>query len=85
MEKNNFQRLEEEEISRLPELPLGIVKDNVHTQLDGFRAIGGMIDLYLSKLIDIFVAMTGGKSERSGRGNPPTDPDNSVPGGPGKG
>ncbi len=91
MAKNNFQRLEEEELSRLPDLPLGI-KHNVHNHLDSLRTIGGVIDLYLSKLVDVFIAMTGGKPERpsntffsdSGH-NPPTDPDSGGPGGPANG
>lgn len=88
---NNFQRLEEEEIEQLPEIPLGIAH-NVHNNLDNMRTMGSMVDLYLTKIVDVFVMMTGGKVERpnntftytSGHGSP-TEPDSGIPGGPAEG
>lgn len=85
---NNFQRLEEEEIEQLPQLPLGI-GHNVHNRLDNMRTMGSMVDLYLTKIVDVFVMMTGGKVERpnnnfspGGNHGRPTDPDADMPGGP---
>ena len=84
MAKNNFQRLEEEEIDRLPDLPLGIA-NNVYNNLNNLRTFGSVIDLYLSKIIDVFVMMTGGNATRSshtsGHGSP-TEPDSGIPGRP---
>jgi len=89
MRKNNFQRLEDEELDRLPDLPFSIA-NNVHNRLNNMRTIGNVIELYLTKVIDVLVMMTGGKSkpasknsftDTSGHGSP-TEPDIDGPGGP---
>ena len=87
---NNFQRLEEEEMDNLPQLPLGI-GHQVHNSLDNMRTMGSMVDLYLTKIVDVFVMMAGGKSERPNNGfspggshGTPTDPHSDGPGGPAK-
>jgi len=88
---NNFQRLEEEEKEHLPNIPLGIAH-NVHNSLDNMRTMGSMVDLYITKIVDVFVMMTGGKVERpnngfshtSGHGSP-TEPNSGIPGGPAEG
>ena len=85
---NNFQRLEEEEMDNLPQLPLGIAH-NVHNSLGNMRTMGSIVDLYLTKIVDVFIMMAGGKVERpnnnfrpnSGSGSP-TEPDRGMPGGP---
>jgi len=85
---NNFQRLEEEEMDRFAQ-PLGIIGNNVHNSLDNMRTMGSMFELYFTKIVDVFVIMTGGNSERSnntfshtsGHGSP-TEPDSGKPGGP---
>ena len=86
---NNFQRLEEEEMEQLPPLPLGIIGNRVHNRLDNMRTMGSMVDLYLTKIVDVFVMMAGGKVERpnnnfspGGSYGAPTEPDGDVPGGP---
>ncbi len=88
---NNFQRLEEEELNELTELPLGLIGNKVHNSLDNMRTMGSMVELYLTKIVDVFVMMTGGNAERpnntfshtSGHGSP-TEPDSHIPGGPTK-
>ena len=86
---NNFQRLEEEEINDLPELPLHTINNNIHNRIDNMRTMGSIVDLYLSKIVDVFVMMTGGKVERrnntfthSGGHGSPTEPDSGYPSGP---
>jgi hypothetical protein len=88
MGKNNFQRLEEEELGNLPDLPLGIAH-NVHNSLDNMRTLGGVVDLYLTKIIDVLIMMSGGTVDRSGNSfssstnhGTPTDPDRGTPRGP---
>ena len=86
---NNFQRLEEEELNELTHVPLGIISNNVYNRLDNMRTMGSIVDLYLTKIVDVFVMMAGGKVERpnntfshtSGHRSP-TEPDSGVPGGP---
>ena len=86
---NNFQRLEEEEINRFTELPLGIIGNSVHNKLDNMRTMGSIVELYLTKIVDVFVMMTGGNAERpnntfshTGGHGSPTEPDTGTPGGP---
>ena len=86
---NNFQRLEEEEINRFKEQPLDIIGNKVHNKLDNMRAMGGIVELYLTKLVDVFVMMTGGNTQRpnntfshTGGHGSPTEPDTGKPGGP---
>ena len=85
---NNFQRLEEEEMDNLPQLPLGI-SHNVNNSLGNMRTMGSIVDLYITKIMDVFVMMAGGKVERpnnnfgpiGGHGSP-TEPDGRMPDGP---
>ncbi len=85
---NNFQRLEEEEIDRLPDLPLGI-SQNVNNTLGGMRTFGSIIELYLAKIFDVVTMMAGGEVKRpqntfnhtEGHGTP-TEPNSDSPRGP---
>ncbi len=81
---NNFQRLEEEEIDRLPDLPMGIAQ-NVNSTLGGMRTFGSIIELYLAKIFDVVTMMAGGDnntfSDPGGHGSP-TEPDGGSPRGP---
>ena len=86
---NNFQRLEEEEMDGFTQSPLGIIGNNVYNSLDNMRTMGSMVELYITKIVDVFVMMAGGNAERpndsfshtSGHGSP-TEPDSCQPGGP---
>jgi len=87
---NNFQRLEEEEIDRLPDLPMGIAQ-NVNNTLGGMRTFGSIIELYIAKIFDVVTMMAGGETERSdnnfgqtGVHGAPTEPDRGTPRGPHK-
>lgn len=88
---NNFKRLEEEELDRLPDLPLGI-SQNVNSSLGNMRTLGSVVELYFAKIFDVFVMMAGGRidtppnnfSNPGGHGSP-TEPDSGIPGGPSEG
>ena len=56
---NNFKRLQEEELNRIPDL--SDTQRSVHNQVEGMRTIGEVVELYLAKVLDVFVVMTGGK------------------------
>jgi len=87
---NNFQRLEEEEIDRLPDLPLGIAQ-NVNDTLGGMRTFGSIVELYLAKIFDVVTMMAGGEVKRpqnkntfthTGGHGSPTEPNGDTPRGP---
>ena len=61
----NFKDLEDEILNETP-MPLGI-KSNVQGQLSNMRTFGGIIELYLSKIIDLFIDMFGGTNESTAK------------------
>jgi len=61
----NFKDLEETVLNETP-LPLGI-KSNVQGQLGNMRTFGGIIELYVSKILDILAAMFGGADNSGAR------------------
>ena len=85
---NNFKRLEEEEHRRLP----GDTQRSVRNRIGNMRTVGQVFELYMTKILDLFVMMTGGDvDDRSNkRKSPnkgyPTDPEGDAPtGGPSAG
>ena len=85
---NNFKRLEEDDIDRLPDLPPGIAH-NVNNTLGNMRTFGNIVELYLTKLADVVTMMAGGKVDRSidggqegGEPHAPTDPNAPIHRGP---
>lgn len=76
METNNFQKLmqeEEENYQRLQE-------DRVHSKVWGtlslFRLVGDLVDVFVPRVVDVFVMVAGGRgeSEKDGRPVPPRPP-----------
>lgn len=55
---NNFKRLQDEELTRVPDL--SDTQRSIHNQVEGIRTIGEVVELYLTKVLDVFVVMTGG-------------------------
>lgn len=87
---NNFKRLQEEELDRVPDL--GDTQRAVRDKVSNMRTVGQVFELYMTKILDLFVVMTGGNvQERSStRKSPdkgyPTDADGDTPpGGPSAG
>ncbi len=66
MRTNNFKRLEEEEFNNMPEPPAEI-QNNIVGQVNLFRFIGDIIELYLPKVVDLFVQMSGGDQSSARR------------------
>lgn len=68
---NNFKRLQEEESSRVPDL--SDTQRSVRNQVTGMRTIGDVVELYLTKVLDVFVVMTGGTIEKKSSKRRPAD------------
>ncbi len=60
---NNFKRLQEEELERVPDLRNN--QRSVRNQLDNMRTVGNVVELYLTKILDLFVVMSGGRISTS--------------------
>lgn len=70
---NNFKRLQEEQVKRAPDM--GDEQRFIRNRLDGARTFGQVVDLYLTKILDLFVVMTGGEvSNKNNRPQPPNYP-----------
>lgn len=62
--KNNFEALEEhwgEEYGPAP----GIIRENVQHTRNTVGLFGGMIELFIPRLIQLFVGLLGGKSDEA--------------------
>lgn len=70
--RNSFKELEKENMERF-EKESQSVKDKIDGETSSYKFIGDVLDLYFSKVMGVFVAMSGGKSE-----NQPIE-DNSNP------
>jgi len=68
---NNFKRLQDEELNRVPDL--SDTQRSVHNQVEGMRTIGEVVELYLAKVLDVFVVMTGGTIAKKSTKRSPTD------------
>ena len=61
--KNNFQRLHDDEMNRVPDL--SDTQREVRQRIEGMQTIGQVVELYLTKILDAFVMMTGGEVDSS--------------------
>ena len=61
----NFKDLEKNVLEETP-MPLGI-KSNVQGRLGNMRTFGGVIDLYLSKILDLLIDMFGGTDKSNAK------------------
>jgi len=68
---NNFKRLQEEELNRAPDL--SDTQRTVHNQVEGMRTMGEVVELYLAKVLDVFVVMTGGTVTKKSSKRRPAD------------
>ena len=87
---NNFQELfEEEERDVQDSNALRGIQSNVWQTLGVFKFVGQIVEVYLPKVISMFIMASGGNTGGSGGGsNPPSsggsiDPDDLKPKGPG--
>lgn len=62
MAKNNFKELEKL-LSENKEFTFEKVKNNIVSSRNLFGFIGDIIELFIPRIIDVFVGMAGGESE----------------------
>ena len=55
--KNNFHKL------NFDSKPSPEIENNIAANLYSFRAVGGVVELYLTKLFDFFIELFGGDSD----------------------
>jgi len=67
--KNNFQRLHDDEMDRVPDL--SDTQREVRQRIEGMQTIGQVVELYLIKILDAFVIMTGGEADSSNKNRKP--------------
>ncbi len=60
--RNSFKELEKENMERF-EKESQNVKDKIDGETSSFKFIGDVLDLYFSKVMGVFVAMSGGKDD----------------------
>ena len=64
--ENNFEKIEEDLISQFGEPPKS-VKRNIDESFSIFRMIGNIIELFMPKVIEVFVNLAGGDKDDSGK------------------
>jgi len=57
---NNFKRMQEEDEMRYGELEEKRVKSGIMGTLGFLRFVGQLVDIYLPRVVDMFVATAGG-------------------------
>jgi len=84
MEDNNFKRLYEDEENAYEVKHHQKIRANVLGTLGLFRLVGDLVDVFLPRVMDIFVMASGGRDDGPGpvrsRKAPPTDPRRPNPG-----
>ena len=81
---NNFQRLMQEEERRTPPPPPSI-KNNLGGTMKVYRFLGQVVELYLPRVFDLFILLSGGEKEQEssrkdpGSGGSPGGPSTSGP------
>jgi hypothetical protein len=81
---NNFQRLMQEEERRTPPPPPRI-KNNLGGTMKVYRFLGQVVELYLPRVIDLFILLSGGEKPQTGSRKDPGSgrgPSGPNPGGP---
>jgi len=71
--RNSFKDLEKENISRF-ESESENVKNKIEGETSSYKFIGDILDLYFSKVMGVFVAMSGGSDNKKNQ-----EKDNSNP------
>ena len=68
MASNNFKRLLATEEERITPLPLQEIKQNLSGSMSVFKFFGQIVELYLPKVFELFVAAVGGSDTESAHG-----------------
>jgi hypothetical protein len=84
MEKNNFQRLLDEDVNRLESEDAGQYKrimGSVTSSLGFFRMLGDVADLYMSRAVGVMIMAAGGPAPDSKK-DPASAPKSNTPSAP---
>ena len=71
--KNNFQRLEEEQVRKYNTSARQDVQNNLVQTFGIFKFIGQLVDVYLPTVIEFFISSAGGNSTSASRHRPPSE------------
>ena len=63
---NNFKELEKEQVEQFSQIQKEKVKSSIDSSVGMFRFIGDIFELYLPKVVDMFVRMSGGGPNENG-------------------
>lgn len=61
---NNFKKLQEQELSDV-EFRSNSIKSGISSSMGAFRFVGDMLDLFIPKVLGIFVNMAGGDDRKT--------------------
>jgi len=75
---NNFKRMQEEDETRYEESHERRVKSGVVGTLGFLRFVGQLVDIYLPRVVDVFIATAGGNVSHGSKKHHP-DPATSGP------
>ncbi len=71
MAGNSFKRMEEEQLRRNPEAPRS-VGEGVDSSISFVKMVSNVLELYLPRVFDVLVTMSGGKVKHEKDGVPPS-------------
>jgi len=71
MAGNNFKRLEEEQLRRNPEAPEQVGR-GVDSSIGFINIVSNVLELYLPRVFDMLVTMSGGRVKQEKDGMPPS-------------
>lgn len=60
---NNFQQLQEQEENRFLTQDKNQIRENLSATFSSFRFVGDVVDVYLPKVLEMFVVILGGDED----------------------
>ena len=70
MAVNNFKRLEDDQLRRNPQAPPN-VEERIGSSMNFIRMVSNVLELYIPRVFEVFVSMTGGGSRSDEKDTPP--------------
>jgi len=70
MAVNNFKRLEDDQLSRNPQAPPK-VEERIGSSMGFIRMVSNVLELYIPRVFEVLVTMTGGNSRSDEKDTPP--------------
>lgn len=78
---NSFKEMQDEDLDKNPQAPK-LIENNLNSNMQSMHTFGNVVELYISKVVDLFVALLGGKKndEIESNNNSNNDTDNAPEG-----